>query len=74
MNPQWAFSEFGRVETTASGEYAAGAGLPIARHDKEQMPLVHLDGSAEVMSIAELSRDMRNWSPFETSLQRTEAP
>ena len=41
---QWAIGDHGLVVKTSDGEYVNGAGLPIARHDKEQIPVVHLDG------------------------------
>ena len=72
--PQWMVGAAGRIEKTAVGEYDDGAGLPIVRYGDVQIPVAHLDGSATVNSITELSRDMRRWNPFELALRRTTRP
>jgi prepilin-type N-terminal cleavage/methylation domain-containing protein len=72
--PQWKVGIGGLVEQTPGGEYADGAGLPIARSGKDLIPMAHLDGSTVVIAISKLSRDMRFWSPFEVGLRTTAAP
>jgi type II secretory pathway pseudopilin PulG len=72
--PQWKVGIGGLVEQTPGGEYADGAGLPIARSGKDLIPMAHLDGSTVVIAISKLSRDMRFWSPFEVGLRATAAP
>ncbi len=69
---QWLVGEGNRVETFPAGQYADGAGLPIDRRGGGKIPVVHLDGSANVEEIATLSRDMRRWNPFELALRETE--
>jgi prepilin-type N-terminal cleavage/methylation domain-containing protein len=72
VTPQWRVGAGGLVEQTSNGAYADGAGLPIARSGQGLMPVAHLDGSAVVVEISTLSRDMRHWSPFEVGLRTTE--
>lgn len=74
INPQWKVGVGGLVEQTPMGLYADGAGLPIARSGKNLMPVAHLDGSAVVEQISDISRDMRRWDPFEVGRRVTEDP
>lgn len=69
---QWEVGSRGRIQLSKSligpNPYDEGAGLPIMRRGDGYLPVSRLDGSAEAADIVELSRDMRNWSPFETGL------
>ena len=71
INSQWTVGVGGLVEQTALGQYVDGAGLPIARSGKNLMPVAHLDGSAIVEQISDISRDMRRWDPFEVGRRVT---
>lgn len=73
IDPQWIVGTGGMVERPPSiGEGDdAGAGLPIARSGKNLIPIAHLDGSAVVEQISDISRDMRRWNPFEVGRRVT---
>ncbi|MCZ6542987.1 MAG: prepilin-type N-terminal cleavage/methylation domain-containing protein, partial [Planctomycetota bacterium] len=71
IDAQWTVGVGGLVEQTVTGQYASGAGLPIARSGKNLMPVAHLDGSAVVEQISDISRDMRRWDPFEVGRRVT---
>ncbi|MCH8152878.1 MAG: prepilin-type N-terminal cleavage/methylation domain-containing protein [Planctomycetes bacterium] len=71
IDAQWIVGVGGLVEQTGTGEYDSGAGLPIARNGKNLMPVAHLDGSAVVEQISNISRDMRRWNPFEVGRRVT---
>ncbi len=74
VNDQWMVGAGGLVKKTTEGDYQDGAGLPIARSGKDLIPVAHLDGSAVVVEISKLSRDMRFWNPFEVGLRATKEP
>ncbi|MCH8342734.1 MAG: type II secretion system protein [Planctomycetes bacterium] len=74
IDPQWTVGVGGLVEQSRTGEFDDGAGLPIARSGKNLMPVAHLDGSAVVEQISDLSRDMRRWDPFEVGRRVTQDP
>lgn len=73
-NMQWFVGVNYEVTRHTDGDYGNGAGLPIARAGKDQIPLAHLDGSATVEQIVNVSRDMRRWDPFEVGRRVTEDP
>jgi len=60
-------------EVVADGDFEAsdaknrpiGGGWPIARWDKSQLPVGHLDGSVTTEDINNLAQDMSNWNPFD---------
>jgi prepilin-type N-terminal cleavage/methylation domain-containing protein len=62
---QWNVGEFGGVDAASTGAFGDGAGLPIDRVGKREIPVVHFDGSAAIEQIASLSRDMRRWDPID---------
>lgn len=47
-----------------------GGGWPIARWDKDKLPVGHLDGSITTEIITNLAEDMSKWSPWETGFNR----
>ena len=77
---QWEIGANGLVESTVNQGDDAPAGLPIARtagdvlySGKESIPVGHLDGSTGTPTLADLSKDMRRWDPFEVALRGTES-
>lgn len=70
-NQQWSVGQGGLVEPSSSGSLDNDGGFPIDRAGKDVIPVAHLDGSATVVEIGKLSRDMRRWSPFEITLRET---
>ncbi len=73
---QWRIVANGAIDQTPSGEYAEGAGLPIARaagdflhSGKQPVPVAHLDGSTASDTLVDLSADMRRWYAFDVALR-----
>ncbi len=73
---QWRIVANGAIDQTPSGEYAEGAGLPIARaagdflhSGKQPVPVAHLDGSTASDTLVNLSADMRRWYAFDVALR-----
>ncbi len=65
---QWATGTGARLLLTTSGVAldAIDFGIPIVRRGQSRMPVANLDGSVNIADVAELSEDMRRWSPFVT--------
>ncbi len=61
IDPQWIVGASGLIEGTSTDQY--GTGIPIDRRGEALVPVAHLDGSAEAVSLADLSADMRMWNP-----------
>lgn len=61
IDPQWIVGANGLIENTLTDRF--GTGIPIARHGVGKVPVAHLDGSTEAVSLANLSADMRMWNP-----------
>ena len=74
---QWVVDGDGKIDSSA-GDYSNEGGVPFGRWREDKIPVGHLDGSAEVLSLWDLgpiagagtearARIMSRWSPFETS-------
>jgi type II secretory pathway pseudopilin PulG len=62
---QWKVGQRGLVEHLPTIELDAGCGLPIDRIGSGVVPVSNLDGSADLIGLPELWRDMTRWSPRE---------
>ncbi len=69
---QWIIGLRGRIEPTSFTESGNGAGLPIDRAGEgAALPVANLDGSAEILLLTDLARDMRRWAPREIKQSQT---
>jgi type II secretory pathway pseudopilin PulG len=74
-NIQWYVSTNAQVARHMDGDYAAGAGLPIARGGvSDRLPVAHLDGSASIERLSEISTDMTRWDPLELTPEAVQIP
>lgn len=59
---QWQVGEGGRVMRTTGGAYGNGAGLPISRAERADIPIANVDGSTDTVDLGTLWRDRSRWS------------